>query len=337
MNILIDGMGGDHAPKVIVEGAIAAAKEIDHNIIIIGKEEILKETLKSAGYKGEGITIVNADGVISNHEAPVKAIRSKKDSSLVQGLNMLKKGEADVFLSAGSTGALLAGSLLLIGRIKGIDRPALATIYPIIGGDPSLLLDAGANAECKPSHLLEFGAMGSIYMEKVLGRKNPRVGLVNNGGEAGKGNTLTKASYELLKNSGLNFVGNIEARDIPLGAVDVIVTDGFTGNVIIKLSEGLGLTILREIKYRFTSGGIAKFGAALLKSKLLGLKKDFDYTEYGGAPILGVKGAVLKMHGSSDAYAVKQTILKAVPYVNEGVVGKIEESVERLEEIIAGD
>lgn len=221
----------------------------------------------------------------------------------------------------------MAGGLLILGRIKGVDRPALATIYPVIGKEPALLLDAGANAECKPKHLLEFGIMGSLYMEKVLGRTDPRVGLVNNGAEEGKGNALTKETYGLLKESNLNFVGNVEARDIPTGAADVIVTDGFTGNVIIKLSEGLGLTILREIKRKFTAGGVAKLGAALLKGKLYELKQDFDYTEYGGAPILGVRGAILKMHGSSDFYAVKQTILKAVPYVKENVVEKIAGSI----------
>lgn len=329
MKILLDGMGGDHAPEVIVEGAVAATKELekDVKIAIIGQEEIIAKELKKTGYTGDAIEIIHADEVITNHESPVKAIRTKKESTIVKGINLLKEGEVDVFISAGSTGAVLAGGLLILGRIKGVDRPALATIYPVIGKEPALLLDAGANAECKPKHLLEFGIMGSLYMEKVLGRTDPRVGLVNNGAEEGKGNTLTKETYGLLKESNLNFVGNVEARDIPTGAADVIVTDGFTGNVIIKLSEGLGLTILREIKRKFTAGGVAKLGAALLKGKLYELKQDFDYTEYGGAPILGVRGAILKMHGSSDFYAVKQTILKAVPYVKENVVEKIAGSI----------
>lgn len=329
MKILLDGMGGDHAPEVIVEGAVAATKELekDVKIAIIGQEEIIAKELKKTGYTGDAIEIIHADEVITNHESPVKAIRTKKESTIVKGINLLKEGEVDVFISAGSTGAVLAGGLLILGRIKGVDRPALATIYPVIGKEPALLLDAGANAECKPKHLLEFGIMGSLYMEKVLGRTAPRVGLVNNGAEEGKGNALTKETYGLLKESNLNFVGNVEARDIPTGAADVIVTDGFTGNVIIKLSEGLGLTILREIKRKFTAGGVAKLGAALLKGKLYELKQDFDYTEYGGAPILGVRGAILKMHGSSDFYAVKQTILKAVPYVKENVVEKIAGSI----------
>ncbi|MDD7511764.1 MAG: phosphate acyltransferase PlsX [Peptostreptococcaceae bacterium] len=329
MKILLDGMGGDHAPEVIVEGAVAATKELekDVKIAIIGQEEIIAKELKKTGYTGDAIEIIHADEVITNHESPVKAIRTKKESTIVKGINLLKEGEVDVFISAGSTGAVLAGGLLILGRIKGVDRPALATIYPVIGKEPALLLDAGANAECKPKHLLEFGIMGSLYMEKVLGRTDPRVGLVNNGAEEGKGNALTKETYGLLKESNLNFVGNVEARDIPTGAADVIVTDGFTGNVIIKLSEGLGLTILREIKRKFTAGGVAKLGAALLKGKLYELKQDFDYTEYGGAPILGVRGAILKMHGSSDFYAVKQTILKAVPYVKENVVEKIAGSI----------
>ena len=236
---------------------------------------------------------------------------------------MVRDGEGDVFISAGSTGALLAGGLFILGRVDGIDRPALATVYPVIGHKPSLLVDTGANAECKPKNLLDFGIMGSIYMDKVLGRENPTVGLVNNGSEAHKGTALTKAAYELLDRSSLNFIGNIEARDLQDAVCDVIVTDGFTGNVIIKLTEGMGLMVLRELKSRFMSSTRSKMGALLLSDQLRAIKSEFDYTEYGGAPILGVRGALLKMHGSSDARAVEQTILKAVPYVNENVVGTI--------------
>ena len=246
---------------------------------------------------------------------------------------MVKNGEGDVFISAGSTGALLSGGLFLLGRIQGIDRPALASVYPIIGGKASLLLDAGANAECKPNNLLEFGIMGNIYMEKVIGRENPRVGLVNLGTEASKGNTLTKAAYELLEQSHMNFVGNVEAREVPRGACDVIVADGFTGNVILKLTEGLAWNILQNIKKKFTDGVKAKLGAALLIDKLGDLKKEFDYSEYGGAPILGVKGPIVKMHGSSKANAVKNTIIKAIPFVEENVIETIQNSVLEIEEI----
>ena len=250
---------------------------------------------------------------------------------------MVKSGEGDIFISAGSTGALLAGGLFILGRIQGIDRPALASIYPIVGSEASLLVDAGANADCKPNNLLEFGMMGSIYMEKVIGRKNPRVGLVNVGAEAAKGSTLTKAAYDMLEQSHLNFVGNVEGRDVPKGACDVIVTDGFTGNIILKLTEGLAWNILQVIKRKFTEGVKAKLGAALLIDKLSGLKKEFDYSEYGGAPILGVKGPIVKMHGSSNANAVKNTILKGIPYVEEGVVDTIQNSVLEIEEITLND
>ena len=333
MRIILDGMGGDNAPASVVEGAVLASKEIDHEIVIVGKEELICAELKKHKYDTSKITIVNATEVITNDDAPVRAVRSKKDSSIVKGINMVKSGEGDVFISAGSTGALLSGGLFLLGRIQGIDRPALASVYPIIGGKASLLLDAGANAECKPNNLLEFGIMGNIYMEKVIGRENPRVGLVNLGAEASKGNTLTKAAYELLEQSHMNFIGNVEAREVPKGACDVIVADGFTGNVILKLTEGLAWNILQTIKKKFTDGLKAKFGAALLIDKLGELKKEFDYSEYGGAPILGVKGPVVKMHGSSKAQAVKNTILKAIPFVEENVVETIQNSVLEIEEI----
>ncbi len=333
MKIILDGMGGDNAPEAIVEGAVLASREIEHRILIIGQEEKIRAELDNHRYDADKISVINATEIISNDEAPVRAVRSKKDSSIVRGINMVKHGEGDIFISAGSTGALLAGGLFILGRIQGIDRPALASIYPIIGGIPSLLVDAGANADCKPNNLLEFGMMGSIYMEKVLGREQPRVGLVNIGAEAAKGSTLTKAAYDLLEQSHLNFTGNVEAREVPKGACDVIVTDGFTGNVLLKLTEGLAWNILQVIKQRFTDGVKAKLGAALLLDKIKGLKKEFDYSEYGGAPILGVRGPIVKMHGSSNANAVKNTILKGIPYVSEHVVDKIQNSVLEIEEI----
>ncbi|MBF1151238.1 MAG: phosphate acyltransferase PlsX [[Eubacterium] sulci] len=319
MRIVLDGMGGDNAPQVVVEGAVAATKEMLHEIIIVGQEEAINECLKNTGYTGDKISVVNATEVITNEEAPVRAVRSKKDSSIVKGINMVKAGEGDVFISAGSTGALLA------------------TIYPVIGSEPSLLTDAGANAECKPNNLLEFGIMGSVYMEKVIGRANPSVGLVNNGSEENKGTTLTKAAHEMLKKSHLNFIGNVEARELPNGACDVIVADGFTGNAILKLTEGMGLMFLRELKKRFFADTKSKLGALLLKRQLMGIKTEMNYSEYGGAPILGVKGALLKMHGSSDALAVKQTIMKAIPYVEGKVVEIIESSVLEIEDIVTAE
>ncbi|MDD6815785.1 MAG: phosphate acyltransferase PlsX [Firmicutes bacterium] len=337
MRIILDGMGGDNAPAAVVEGAVLASKEIEHEIQIIGQQELIQAELAKYKYDEKKITVIDAREVISNEEAPVRAVRSKKDSSIVRGINMVKKGEGDIFISAGSTGALMAGGLFILGRIQGIDRPALASVYPIVGSIPSLLVDAGANAECKPNNLLEFGIMGNIYMEKVLGRKNPRVGLVNLGAEAAKGSTLTKAAYDLLEHSDMNFIGNVEARDVPKGACDVIVADGFTGNVILKLTEGLAWNILKLIKSKFTDGAKAKLGAALLLDKMKELKKEFDYSEYGGAPILGVKGPIVKMHGSSSANAVKNTILKGIPFVEGNVVDTIQNSVLEIEEITLGE
>ena len=332
MKIILDGMGGDNAPASVVEGAVLASKEMEHEIVLIGQQELIEKELKKYKYDEKKISIVDAREVITNDEAPVRAVRSKKDSSIVRGINMVLSGGGD-FISAGSTGALLSGGLFILGRIQGIDRPALASVYPIIGGRASLLVDAGANSECKPNNLLEFGIMGNIYMEKVIGRENPKVGLVNIGSESKKGSTLTKAAYELLEQSDMNFIGNVEARDVPNGACDVIVTDGFTGNVILKLTEGLAWNILQVIKKKFTEGVKAKLGAALLIDKLGSLKQEFDYSSYGGAPILGVKGPILKMHGSSSANAVKNTILKGIPYVEGNVVGTIQNSVLEIEEI----
>lgn len=333
MKIILDGMGGDNAPFSVVEGAVRASRETQHHICIIGQEELIIPELKKYKYESEKISVINATQVISNDDAPVRAVRSKKDSSIVKGINMVKNGEGDIFISAGSTGALLAGGLFILGRIQGIDRPALASVYPIVGGIPSLLVDAGANADCKPNNLLEFGIMGNIYMEKVIRRKDPKVGLVNIGAEAAKGSTLTKAAYDLLEQSHLNFIGNVEAREVPKGACDVIVTDGFTGNVLLKLTEGLAWNILQVIKKKFTDGVKAKLGAALLIDKMTELKQEFDYSEYGGAPILGVRGPIVKMHGSSNANAVKNTILKGIPYVSENVVDTIQNSVLEIEEI----
>ncbi|WP_312093501.1 phosphate acyltransferase PlsX [Aminipila sp.] len=333
MRIVLDGMGGDNAPGEIVKGAVEAIKEITHTIIIIGDEKKISAELKKYKYDKKQIMIEHASDVIGNCDAPVKAVRTKKESSMVKGITMVKEGKGDLFISAGNSGALMAGGLFILGRIQGIDRPAMASIYPILGGQASLLVDAGANSECKPDNLLEFATMGSIYMEKVLGRKNPKVGLVNIGAEETKGTTVTKAAHELLGKSKLNFIGNVEARDVPFGASDVIVCDGFVGNVILKLTEGLALTLLKQLKQKLTSGFKAKLGSALLYDKLKGLKSEFDYSEYGGAPILGVKGPIVKMHGSSNANAVKNTILKGIPYAEQNVVQTILDSVLELEEI----
>ena len=330
MKILIDGMGGDNAPDAVVEGAVMAAQEIPHEIVLIGDEEKLTESLDKYCHRKwlENVSICHASEVITNNESPAMAIRRKKDSSIVRGMKMLKEGEGDLFISAGSTGALLAGGLLIIGRIRGIERPAICTIYPILGSRASLLCDAGANAECKPRNLVDFAIMSSVYMEKVLGRENPTVALVNIGEEEEKGSPLTKESYELLKQTDLNFKGNIEARDIPKGRADIIVTDGFTGNIVLKLTEGMAWNVFKTIKKKFTDGIHARLGSLLLVDKLKELKKEFDYSEYGGAPILGIKRPVVKMHGSSSSKGVKNTILKAVLFAEQNVIEIIEESIQ---------
>ena len=332
MRIILDGMGGDNAPLEIVKGAVEASSKIDHQIVIVGREDEINAELAKYNYDESKIQVVHASEVIENEDSPVKAIRRKTDSSMVKGLTMLKDGEGDLFISAGNTGAYMAGSLIILGRIPGIDRPAISSIYPIAGGAlPSIIVDAGANSECRPSNLLEFAIMGSLYMEKVMDRKNARVGLVNLGVEENKGTTVTKAAHKLLKEADLNFIGNVEARDVPKGACDVIVCDGFTGNIILKLTEGFAWNLLKTMKKKFTDGLSAKMGAVLLAGKVKEIKDEFDYSEYGGAPILGVNGHVIKIHGSSGATAVKNAIIKGIPYAQENVVGRITSAMEGVD------
>lgn len=333
MKIAVDGMGGDHAPQEIVKGCVEASRLTEHEIILVGDEEKIRAELSRYEYREDRIRVVHASEVITGEDSPVKAIRTKSDSSLVRGINMVKNREADMLLSAGNTGAIMAGGLLILGRIPGIDRPAIASTYPILGSGFSLLVDSGANAECKPRNLLEFAVMGSIYMEKVFGVEAPRIGLVNIGTEEGKGTSVLKAAHGMLKESPLNFVGNVEAREVPAGVCDVVVCDGFVGNTILKLTEGLAWSILHLMKRKFTENTVSKMGAALLSGKLKDMKQEFDYSSYGGAPILGVKGALIKVHGSSNSNAVKNGILKAIPYVENSVVQIIEDSVQELEEI----
>lgn len=337
MRVILDGMGGDNAPVEIVKGAVEAAKEIDHEIYIVGIEEQIYAELEKYDYDKNQIKVVHASEVIENDDSPVKAIRRKKDSSMVVGLNMIKNGEGDLWVSAGNTGAQVVGGRLILGKIEGIDRPALASIYPILGDKPSLLVDAGASSETKAHNLLEYGTMGSLYMEKVWGRPNPRVGLVNLGVEETKGTAVTKEAYKMLSKAPINFIGNVEAREVPAGACDVIVCDGFVGNVILKLTEGLAWNILKLIKKKFVDGVKAKIGALFLKDKVYEMKAEFDYSEYGGAPILGIDGPMIKMHGSSEANAVKNTIIKGIPYAEENVIDKIKSAMAELEEIIISE
>ena len=342
MKIILDGMGGDNAPGEIVKGAAIASKLMDHEICILGDEEQVYNELSKHEYEVKNMSIVHTTEIITGDDKPVQAIRHKKDSSLVKGLMMVKRGEGDMLLSAGNSGALMTGALLLLGRIGKIERPALGATYPFVKrGDVGLLIDAGANTDCRPNSLLHFAVMGSLYAENVFGIKNPAVGLVNMGTEPGKGNATLQETYRLLmlvkEKLGLNFIGNIEGRDVPAGLADVIVCDGLVGNVILKVTEGLGKTILSLMKQYFTDGASAKIGALLLKSKLGSMKTAFNYNSYGGAPILGVKAPVLKIHGSSNHEAVVSGILKAVPYVENNLIGQIEKMALKLDEILADE
>ena len=328
MRIAVDAMGGDNAPKVIVEGCIEAVLEYDIEVFLIGSKLKIQKYLKSDTAKSNKIHIIESTEVISNEGPPVNAIKRKKDSSMVVGLKLVKESTCDAFLSAGSTGAFLAGSLLRVGRIKGIDRPALAPIIPTTKGG-YMLIDAGANADCKPKNIFQFALMGSIYMERVMGISSPKVGLLSIGSEEGKGNELTKQSYNLLKSSNVNFIGNIEARDIAFGICDVCVCDGFVGNVVLKNTEGLATAIMSMLKEEITKTAISKLGALLLKDSFKGLKKRFDYKEYGGAPFLGIDGIMIKAHGSSDAKAIKNAIRQAKLLYDNQCIEKIKEEINK--------
>lgn len=325
MRLGIDAMGGDHAPQAIIEGVLEAKKDLSVDFVLYGDKAQIEPLLK-----GEKIEIIHCSEVIETTEEPVSAIRSKKDSSLVRGCVDLKEGNLDGFLSAGSTGALLAGGLFKVGRIKGIERPALVLTYPM-GDGFGLISDAGANADCKPKHLLDFAVMSSYYARDVLGITNPRVGLVNIGEEEAKGNALTKETYGLLKESNLNFIGNVEGRDIPLGKADVVICDGFTGNVILKVTEGLASMMMSNIKAIFMKNILTKAGALLYKSGLKAFKKRTDYTEYGGAPLMGVEGYLVKAHGSSNAKAIKNGIRYMKKYVDSGINEQVKEYLSKDE------
>jgi len=322
MKIAIDAMGGDHAPEQPVKGAVDALEHISCEVVLIGDETQINNELKKYNYDASRVSVVHTTEVVTSEDKPVRAIKTKKDSSMVVGLLSLKDKTYDGFISAGNTGALLAGGLLRVGRIKGIDRPALCSFYPTRTG-MSILADAGANADCKPRNLKEFGIMGSLYAQNVLGIDNPRVGLANIGHEEGKGNALVIEAFDMLKEANLNFIGNVEARDIPEGATDVIVCDGFTGNIILKLSEGVAKSFSSMIKEIFMKSPLTKVAALLVKSGLGDMKKSMDYTEYGGAPLLGVNGLVVKAHGSSNAKAFMNAIRYAEKTAASGVIEKI--------------
>lgn len=328
MKIIVDAMGGDNSIEATVNGSIGAVRESDLEIVLIGKKDLIEKELNKSNYDGDRIEIIHTEEVITNNDSPTLAIRRKKNSSIVVGFNKLNEGYGEAFISSGNTGSLLAGGLFLIKRIKGIDRAAISSLYPTRNG-MTLLLDMGANVDCKPEYLKQFAIMGSTYSEKILGISSPTVGLVNVGTEKEKGNTLVKEAYELLSNSDINFYGNIEARDIPEGIVDVMVCDGFVGNVVLKLTEGIANLFFSTLKEEFTKKASSKFAALMLKPQLKSFKERFDYREYGGAPLLGIKKPVIKAHGSSDAFAIKNAIKQAKIFTEKKVIDKIEENINK--------
>ncbi|MBC5996040.1 phosphate acyltransferase PlsX [Romboutsia ilealis] len=332
MKIAIDGMGGDNAPKSNVEGVVSAIKEYNIDIIITGDKDVLEREFANYEFDRSKLEIVHTTEIIENEDKPVKAIRSKKDSSMVVALRLVKEGKADAVVSAGNTGALLAGGLFVVGRIKGIDRPCLCPAIPNVKRGMTIIADGGANADCKPRNLVEFAAMTNIYSKKVLGIENPRISLANVGAEEGKGNDLMKKSYEELKNMDINFIGNLEARDVINAKTDVIVCDGFTGNILLKSAEGVAMSVMGLLKETFLSSTKGKIGAMLLKDDLRKLKSFMDYAEYGGAPLLGVNGGVIKAHGSSNSKAIKNAINQGIKFAKGNVLEEIEDFVQSFKE-----
>lgn len=326
--VVLDAMGGDNAPDEIVKGAVEAVNARDDiQILLTGQEDVIRKSLSGYTYPEEQIRIVHASEVIETAEPPVMAIRRKKDSSIVVGMNLVKKKEADAFVSAGSSGAVLVGGQVIVGRIKGVERPPLAPLIPTAKG-VSILIDCGANVDARPSHLLQFAKMGSIYMEHVVGKKNPTVGIVNIGAEEEKGNALVKETFPLLKAcSDIHFVGSVEAREIPAGAVDVIVCEAFTGNVILKLYEGLAGTLMKKLKAGMMTSLRSKIGALLVKPALKSTLKEFDSSEYGGAPLLGLEGLVVKIHGNSTSKEVCNSIIQCVTFREQQINEKIRAAI----------
>ena len=333
VNVALDAMGGDNAPGAIVQGAIDAVNESKNiKVYLVGKEALVKEELSKYTYDANQIEVVDATEVIEMAEPPVMAIRKKKDSSIVKALHLVKDGTCDAFVSAGSSGAVLVGGQLVVGRIKGVERPPLAPLIPTETG-ASLLIDCGANVDARPSHLVQFAKMGTVYMESIMGIKNPRVAIVNIGAEEEKGNALVKETFPLLKNTPeINFIGSIEARDIPKGYADVIVCEAFVGNVILKLYEGVGGTLIKKVKEGMMTTLRSKIGALLVKPALKTCLKSFDLEEYGGAPLLGLKGLVVKTHGSSKAVEIKNTILQCETFKEQNINEKIKNIIVKNEE-----
>ena len=328
IKVAVDAMGGDHAPAEIVKGSIEAVQASSKlKVYLVGRKDAIEAELSKYSYPAEQVEIVHAEEVIEMAEPPVMAIRRKKDSSIVVAMNMVKRGECDAYVSAGSTGANLVGGQVIVGRIRGVERPPLAPLIPTATGT-SLLIDCGANVDARPSHLVQFAKMGSIYMEHIMGIKNPRVAIVNIGAEEEKGNALVKETFPLLKEcTDINFIGSIEARDIPAGYADVVVCEAFVGNVILKLYEGVGTTLIKEVKAGMMTSLRSKIGALLVKPALKKTLKRFQTEEHGGAPLLGLNGLVVKTHGSSKAIEIKNSILECITFIEQDINGKIRENI----------
>ena len=328
VKVALDAMGGDNAPIEIVKGAIDAITENKEvKVYLVGKEALVKDELSKYKYNAAQVEVVDATEVIEMAEPPVMAIRKKKDSSIVKALHLVKDGTCDAFVSAGSSGAVLVGGQLIVGRIKGVERPPLAPLIPTEKG-ASLLIDCGANVDARPSHLVQFAKIGTVYMQNIMGIANPRVAIVNIGAEEEKGNALVKETFPLLKNTPeINFIGSIEARDIPKGYADVIVCEAFVGNVILKLYEGVGGTLIKKVKEGMMTTLRSKIGAALALPALKSTLKSFDASEYGGAPLLGLNGLVVKTHGSSKASEVTNAIYQCVTFKEQDINGKIKENI----------
>ena len=327
MRVVVDAMGSDRHPQPDVEGAVWAARENGVELVLVGNQAVVAAELARHDTGGLDIEVVHASEVIEMHEHPAAAVKSKQDASMVVAMKMLKARQVDAFVSAGNSGGVLATALFNLGRIRGVKRPALSSVFPTKQGF-SFLLDLGANTDCRPEYLLQFAIMGSVYAERVLGVPRPRVAIVSNGEEEGKGNMLVQESVPLLKASGLNFVGNVEGKDIPAGQADVVVTDGFTGNVIVKLSEGVASFLLGLIKEEIKKRPLASAGALLAKPAFEAVRKRLDYREYGGGPLLGVDGVVIVTHGRSDSLAIRNSVRLAKDMVDRGTLQAIRAGIE---------
>ena len=328
MKIALDAMGGDDAPASIVAGAVQAAKAYGIEIILVGNESAVRREVACHGGQDLPLSIVHAPQIVAMHESPSSVVRKKRNSSIWMAVDLVKQGKASAVISAGNTGATMATALFLLGPLRGVERPAIMTVLPTLKG-VSLLLDVGANVDCKPHHLLQFAVMGHVYAERILGKPKPRIGLLSIGEEDTKGNEQTKEAFKMLKESPFNFIGNVEGRDVYLGSADVVVCDGFVGNIALKISEGLADTLLKLLKREISKSLLGKLGYLLLRPSLANFQRRIDYAEYGGAPLLGVNGVCIICHGRSSARAIKNAIKVSKDFVDRDLNGHLQGDIER--------